>query len=170
MAVQVDHAVKNRADFVVVLATACTRGEALVQPPTNQALMTRFNRRELVSYSVFRPYRSALTLADQQTIHDFHRCYTDLELNIFRDHTLLLGTLLRLQQAGIPFLFDQGGFEHPKFGGSREYFTEFDSVRTELNVWNYGTTVDERPYYHIKEAAIHQQIADYYYTEITQRI
>lgn len=170
VAVQVDHAIKNHADFVIVVATACTRGEVLVLPPTEQSLMARFNCHELVSYSVFRPYRSHLNTQDQEAIMDFHRRYTDLELNIFRDHTLLLGTLSRLQQAQIPFLFDQGGFEHPRFGGSREYFTEFDSVRTELNVWDYGTTVDERPYYHIKEAAIHQQLADYYYTEITQRI
>ena len=170
VAVQVDHAIKQHADFVIVLATACTRDEARVKPATDLDLMSRFNCHELVSYSVFRPYRSHLNTEDQQAISDFHLRYTDLELNIFRDHTLLLGTLLRLQQAGIPFLFDQGGFEHPRFGGSREYFTEFDSVRTELNVWDYGTTVDERPYYHITEAAIHQQIADYYYTEITQRI
>jgi hypothetical protein len=167
VAVQVDNAIKNRADFVVIVATACTRSEALVQPATDQALMTRFNRHELVSYSIFRPYRSHLNTQDQEAIYNFHLRYTDLELNIFRDHTLLLGTLTRLQQAGIPFLFDQGGFEHPSFGGSRRYFEQFDAQRSALNVWDYGTTQDERPYYHVKEPALHQQIADYYYTEIT---
>jgi hypothetical protein len=170
VAVQVDNAIKNHADFVIVLATACTRGEVLVLPATDHDLMTRFNQQELVSYSVFRPYRSALTPTDQQVIYDFHQRYNDLELNIFRDHCILLGTLSKLQQAGIPFRFDQGGFEHPRFGGQREYFAEFDSVRSKYNVWDYGTTQDERPYYHIKEPETHSRIADYYYTEITQRI
>ena len=170
VAVQVDNAIKNHADFVIVLATACTRSEALVQPATDQALMTRFNQHELVSYSVYRPYRSHLTARDQEAISDFHRRYTDLELNIFRDHCILLGILTRLQQAGIPFLFDQGGFEHPRFGGQAGYFDEFAAQRSALNVWDYGTTQDERPYYHIKEATTHVRISDYYYTEITQRI
>jgi len=170
VAVQVDNAIKNQADFVIVLATACTRNEALVLPATDQPLMTRFNTHELVSYSIYRPYRSHLTTADQTAIYNFHRRYTDLELNIFRDYCILLGTLTRLQQSQIPFLFDQGGFEHPRFGGSREYFAEFVAQRSDINVWDYGTTVDERPYYHIKEAETHRRIADYYYTEITQRI
>jgi hypothetical protein len=170
VAVQVDNAIKNHADFVIVVATACTRNEALVQPPTNLDLMTRFNQHELVSYSVFRPYRSHLNTQDQEAIYQFHRRYTDLELNIFRDYCILLGTLYQLTKSGIPFLFDQGGFEHPKFGGQREYFEEFAAQRTKLNVWDYGNTQDERPYYHIKEAATHARISDYYYTEITQRI
>jgi len=170
VAVQVDNAIKNHADFVIVLATACTRDQALVKPTTDQDLMTRFDQHELVSYSIYRPYRSQLNTDDQQAISDFHRRYTDLELNIFRDHCILLGMLYQLTESGIPFLFDQGGFEHPKFGGTRHYFDEYRAQRSELNAWDYGNTVNERPYYHIADTAVHDQIADYYYTEITQRI
>ena len=168
VAVQVDHAIRNHADYIIVLATACTRDQALVLAPTDQDLMTRFDQHELVSYSIYRPYRSHLTTADQQIISDFHRRYADLELNIFRDHCILLGTLYRLTQAGTPFLFDQGGFEHPSFGGTRKYFDEFAEQRADLNVWDYGTTEADRPYYHIQHAEDHVKIADYYYKNITQ--
>jgi hypothetical protein len=73
-----------------------------------------------------------------------------------------------LTQAGIPFLFDQGGFEHPSFGGTRKYFDEFAEQRADLNVWDYGTTEADRPYYHIQHAEDHVKIADYYYKNITQ--
>ena len=167
VAVQVDNAIKNHADFVIMLATACTRNEALVLPATDQALMDRFDRHELVSYSIFRPYRSHLTTTDQEAIYQFHRRYTDLELNIFRDHCILLGTLTRLQQSCIPFLFDQGGFEHPSFGGQAGYFNEFRSQRSALNVWDYGTTEAESPYYHIQHAEDHVKFAEYYFKQIT---
>jgi hypothetical protein len=168
IAVQVDHAVKQHADFVIVLATACTRDQALVKPETDQDLMTRFNQHELVSYSIYRPYRSHLNTQDQEAIYQFHLRYTDLELNIFRDHCILQGTLYCLTRSGTPFLFDQGGFEHPRFGGSREYFQEFAAQRTELNVWDYGTTEQDRPHYHIQHAEDHARIAEYYRKKITQ--
>ena len=170
VAVQVDHAIRNHADYIIVLATACTRDQALVKPPTDQDLMTRFDQHELVSYSIYRPYRSHLNTEDQQAIENFHRRYTDLELNIFRDHCILSGMLYQLTQSGIPFLFDQGGFEHPKFGGTRLYFDEYNSQRSKLNAWDWGDTVNERPYYHIADPVVHQQLADYYAEQITQHI
>jgi hypothetical protein len=170
VAVQVDHAIKNLADYIIVLATTCTRNQVLVQAPTRQDLMTRFDQQELISYSVFRTYRSALGDADRQQVHNFHRRFDDFELNIFRDYMILLGILHRLTQSGIPFRFDQGGFEHPRFGGQGGYFAEFNQVLSRYNAWDYSTTVDERPYYHITDATIHELLADYYYTEITQRI
>ena len=167
VAVQVDNAIKNHADFVIVLATACTRGEALVLPPTDQALMDRFNRQELVSYSIYRPYRSQLNTQDQAAIYQFHLQYADLELNIFRDHCILLGALYQLTHSATPFLFDQGGFEHPSFGGTREYFNEFVAQRADLNVWDYGTTEQDRPHYHILRLEDHVRIAEYYRNKIT---
>lgn len=170
VAVQVDHAIKSQADYVIVLATTCTRNQVLVQAPTRQDLMARFDQRELISYSIFRTYRSALNDADRQQVHNFHRRYDDLELNIFRDYNILLGTLHRLTQSGIPFLFDQGGFEHPRFGGRGGYFAEFVPVLSKYNAWDYSTTVDERPYYHIQDTTIHELLARYYAEQIRQRI
>lgn len=170
VAVQVNNAIQHQANYIIVVATACTRSEALVCPATEQDLMTRFRQQELVSYSIFRPYRSVLDTKDQNAIYNFHHQYSDLELNIFRDHTILVGTLYKLEHSGIPYRFDQGGFEHTSFGGRAGYFEEFDPVRSRYNLWDYGTTKDERPYYHVKELQVHTMIADYYYTEITQRI
>lgn len=170
VAVQVDQAIRNQADYIIMLATACTRSEALVKPATDQDLMTRFQDGELVSYSIFRPYRSVLLKADQDRIYNFHHQYSDLELNIFRDHAILLGTLYRLEQSGIPYQFDQGGFEHPSFGGRRGYFAEFEQQRSQYCLWDYGNTQDERPYYHVKELQVHQRIADYYAEQILNTI
>jgi hypothetical protein len=67
----------------------------------------------------------------------------------------------------IPFLFDQGGFEHSKFGGSTKlYFKKFDQYRSQVNLWDHGNTALYRPYYHITDPDIHKSVADYYIKEI----
>jgi hypothetical protein len=35
-----------------------------------------------------------------------------------------------------------------------------------VNLWNHGNTALYRPYYHITDTAIHQQVANYYIKEI----
>jgi hypothetical protein len=75
-------------------------------------------------------------------------------------------TLQKLADKSIPFRFDQGGFEHPKFGAiPTEYFAKFDNYRSKINLWDYADTRDYRPYYHIRYAEVHQHIAQYYIKE-----
>ena len=168
--IQVTQAVQH-ADYIVVLGTAVTRAEAAVQPVNQQlTLLERFQHTDLVAYSILRPYRSALTEREQQLVQQYHTEFFDLELAIHRDQAIISNTLDIVERSGLPYLFDQGGFEHPKFGSTQEYFTEYSSKRSAINLWDYGNTVDERPYYHIQAADTHVMIANYYYTQIVTHL
>jgi len=166
--IQVTEAVRH-ADYIIVLGTAVTRAEVAVAPADIQlTLLERFQQHALVAYSILRPYRSALTPAQQQQVQQYHTEFFDLDLAIHRDHAIISNTLDIVERSGCPYLFDQGGFEHPSFGGTRSYFTQVH--RSQINLWDLGTTRDERPYYHIKEPATHERIAAYYYTEIIRNL
>jgi hypothetical protein len=157
------------ADYIIVLATAVTRAEVAVQAVnTELTLLERFQRNDLVAYSILRPYRSYLTTQEQQLVRQYHTEFFDLDLAIHRDHAIISNTLDIVQASGRPYLFDQGGFEHPGFGGTRKYFAQ--ARRSAINLWDLGTTQDERPYYHIKELEKHERIARYYYNDIIKHL
>lgn len=168
--IQVDYAIRNSADFIIVQGTAVTRSEVAVADVADRELIERFQQNELIAYSILRPYRSQLTTAQQQQVEQYHQAFFDLDLAIYRDCVIIQNTLSRLQQSGIPFLFDQGGFEHPKFGGTQRYFEQYDPNRSDINLWDWGNTEDERPYYHIKDPAVHAEISDYYARKIVSAL
>lgn len=166
--IQVTEAVKH-ADYIILLGTAVTRAEIAVAPANPElTLLERFEQHALVAYSILRPYRSALNAAQQEQVRQYHTEFFDLDLAIHRDHAVISNTLDLIERSGCPYLFDQGGFEHPSFGGTRKYFTQ--ATRSQINLWDLGNTKDERPYYHIKDPAAHERIAEYYYTEIVKHL
>lgn len=168
--VQVGRAITNQADFVIVQGTACTRAEVATQEVTLLDLMDRFNHKQLVSYSIYRPYRSDLSNAQQVLVKEYQKHFFDLDLAIYRDSCIIENTLQRLEDSGIPFLFDRGGFEHASFGqvANKKYFEKFQHRFSDVNLWDYGNTVDERPYFHIKDLEIHREVAGYY-TSLIQK-
>lgn len=168
VSIQAGAAVSNDADFVIVNCTAVTRSELAREPLVlSGSLMDRFIRKDLISFSIMRPYRSHLTDSQCELIKRYHTEFFDLPLAIYKDSCIIANMLYTLEKSRIPYIFDQGGFEHASFGGEKDrYFTDYDHRRSSINLWDYGSTQDERPYYHIKEAATHRRIAEYYYAEI----
>ena len=124
--IQVSEAVKY-ADYIIVLGTAVTRAEvAVAEVNPKLSLLERFQSNDLVAYSILRPYRSPLTVAQQQQVRLYHTEFFDLDLAIHRDHAIISNTLAVIESLGIPYLFDQGGFEHPSFGSKHLYWWFFE--------------------------------------------
>lgn len=152
---QVDQAMAESADFVIVQGTSCTRSETKhhgrVVPYsflTADSVTTDFNQHQL------------------QIIKEYYTEFFDLDLAIYHNQCIIQNTLQKLTDSGIPFRFDQGGFEHPKFGATRsDYFAKFNSYRSEINLWDHADTRDYRPYYHIRNAQVHRDVAQYYIKE-----
>lgn len=152
---QVDRAIKDSADFVIVQGTSCTRSETKLNGKvvsysflTSNATTTKFNARQL------------------NIIREYHAEFFDLDLAIYHNQCIIQNTLQKLADSGIPFLFDQGGFEHTKFGATRsDYFAKFNSYRSAVNLWDHADTRDYRPYYHIRDAEVHHRVAQYYIKE-----
>lgn len=152
---QVDQAIEESADFVIVQGTSCTRSE------------TRHNG-QVVPYSFLTANATTTKFSDSQLriIREYYTEFFDLDLAIYHNQCIIQNTLQKLVDSGIPFRFDQGGFEHPKFGAAHlDYFAKFNSYRSAINLWDYADTRDYRPYYHICDANVHQRVAQYYIKE-----
>jgi len=152
---QVDQAIEESADFVIVQGTSCTRSE------------TKHNG-QVVPYSVLTANTATTRFNDRQLriIREYHTEFFDLDLAIYHNQCIIQNTLQKLLDSGITFRFDQGGFEHPKFGSTQlEYFAKFNRYRSVINLWDHADTRDYRPYYHIRDAEMHQRIAQYYVKE-----
>lgn len=177
---QVEQAIANRANYIIYLATSSVRDDVLLTNlETDSALLDRFvditqpdPSKNLTSYSV----RSLddTTLFDNTQLNvlkQYHALFFDIDIAIYRNELIIEGILSKLKASGIPFKFDQGGFEHPSFSNSKKnYFKTYNEYRSEICVWDYVTkSIKHRPYYHIEDQLIHEEIAEYYYKLINDK-
>jgi hypothetical protein len=146
---QVDQAIAH-ADHIIVLCTASTRSQTRqngqVVPYSIHSLdsTTPFNDRQL---SILKSHTSE---------------FFDLQLSIYENQCIIESMLQRLSDSAIPFVWDQGGFEHPSYGGKNQYFAKWAPQRSSHNLWDHATTRDHRPYYHITDDQVHRDTAAYY--------
>ena len=146
---QVDKAIQL-ADQIIVLCTASTRSQ------------TRLNG-QVIPYSVH-SLDSTTPFNDHQLtlLRNYTGEFFDLDLAIYENQCIIESMLQRLTDSGRPFVWDQGGFEHPSYGGTRQYFEKWAWRRSSRNLWDYAVTREHRPYYHITDPVTHQQVARYY--------
>ena len=149
IAQQVNKAIRSDADFIIVEFTSSLRSELLWKGE-----VVPFSWLSLDDTTPFDD--KTLTMLKQK----FE--YVDLNTEIERNKLIINATLTNLASSDIPFLFDQGGFEHPSYGGVGTYFKEFDEYRSKYCLWDYADKRTHRPYFHIEDQSIHDMIADYY--------
>jgi hypothetical protein len=150
IAQQVEIAINNSADFVMVLCTASTRNQTLIN-----------NR--LIPYSIYSLDKTT-PFTDRQlaVLKEYTTEFFNLELAIYQNQLTIEAMLQKLVDSGIDFIFDQGGFEHSSYGGTKKYFTKFDAYRSQLNLWDCARSRTHRPYHHIDNSNDHDMIANYY--------
>jgi len=150
IAQQVDRAIAAGAERIIVLFTSSTRSEKV-----ENGRIIPFSWH--TANTTTTPFSTNQLRILQEYFAEFH----DLGLAIYTNQCIIQHTLGCLHQSGVDYTWDQGGFEHPSMGG-RPYFTEYTSTRSDLCLWDYATTRQYRPYYHITDARAHEQIATYY--------
>lgn len=154
ISMQVDQAITESADFIIVQGTACTRSQTRVD-----------GRIVPFSYHTASKTTTPFNAAQLAALKNYYTEFFDLDIAIYENKCIIENTLTKLVNSKIPFLFDQGGFEHASFGSVIKYFTQFDQYRSKINLWNYARTREYRPYYHITDDAVHRQVAEYYIKE-----
>ena len=154
---QVDQAIQDHADFVIVHFTSCTRGE---KPHAGRYVP--------FSYHTASEETTPFDRNSLRILKEYYTEFFDLSLAVYQNAITIEHTLNKLVSSGLPFRFDQGGFEHVSYGGTGEYFAQYDQYRSEYNLWDHVTTREFRPYYHITHSHIHQQVAAYYAQEIAK--
>jgi hypothetical protein len=152
IAQQVDRAVAAGAEQIIVLFTSSTRSE-------------KVENGRIIPFSWHTANTTTTPFsADQlRILREYFAEFHDLALAIYTNQCIIEHTLGVLARSGVDYVWDQGGFEHPSMGG-RPYFTEYNSTRSDLCLWDYATTRQYRPYYHITDARAHEHIATYYRT------
>jgi hypothetical protein len=180
ISLQVDHALQNQADFVIVLATSVLRDEVRLNQESQiqQPLLERFvditlddnpSYKDLISYTSLNI--NDRFLHNKSAVLKDYASIKDLELLIYRDQCIIENTLQKLHDAGVPFLFDQGGFENPQYGNiTKQYFKKFKQYFSQINLWNYTTKRLFRPYHHIVDSTIISEIAIYYSQSIIEKL
>lgn len=175
---QVDKAINEHADYIIMFCTASTRGQGRLWNTGTGDMLDRFYRigstdneqRDLACYSTLSMDETCVFDPDQMRIIDaYHKNVHDLDLAIRENQFIIESSLYRLKDSGIPFTWDQGGFENPRFGGPQiqDYFSAFVSWRSEKNIWNLaGRAKSHRPYFHIVDQSVHRDLAEYYRIKI----
>ena len=177
ISLQVKRAIKNKADFIIVCFTSVTRSEVSYKSSSkNLKLLDRFysltrednSDCDLTAYTIFVPSDAlALNSKQQNLILEYNKNFYDLYLAIYRDSQIIENTLQKLVDSKIPFMFDQGGFEHPSYGDDvRKYFKKFNYYRSDINLWDFVDTREHRPYFHIQQQSVLNNVADYYNSRI----
>lgn len=163
ISLQIDRAIQARPDYIIYLATSCTRSELVAS--TDQPLLEK-----IIPYSILNLDRTLNTLGAEQLdlIKRYHIEFFDLGLAIYTNQCIIENNLHKLTASGIPFSFDQGGFEHHSYGGTGEYFSAYNHCRSSINLWDHSLARPSRPYYHVTDFSIHQMTADYYTHAITK--
>lgn len=160
IAQQVDRALDAQAKFIIVQCTSVTRGEkrwkdgwAPFSYHTASEITTPFDPRQL------------------RILKDYFVEFFDLDLAVYQNKITIEHTLQKILESDTPFLFDQGGFEHPGYGNSGAiYFEKFKQYRSRVNLWDHAQNRQYRPYFHITDLAVHQSVADYYSEAINQTL
>ena len=162
ISLQVDQAISAEPDYIIMLATSCTRGE-IVREAADSLL------KRITPYSIL-SINSLTTINEQQRefLKRYHNEFFDLDLAIYKNQCIIENTLHKLTASGIPFSFDQGGFEHRSYGGNKEYFGTFNKYRSAINLWDHAPQRTFRPYYHVTDPGVHQLAAEYYDRAIDQ--
>lgn len=144
---QVDRAINAGAEFVILLCTTCVR----------------FDWRGTF-YTLHDIDNSPAQFNEEQKLllKKYFIEFFDLDLEIYRNKCIIESTLQRLVDSSIPFLFDQGGFEHPKFGTTEKYFSKYNNYRSKYCLWDYGDSKIKTPGFHINDQLLHKEIAEYY--------
>lgn len=152
IAQQVQQAIKNGAEFVLVHGTAVTRGQKRWG-----------NGYQPFSYHTASVKTTPFSAAQLDILKKYYTEFFDLDIAVFENSIVIEHSIRSLVDAGIAFRFDQGGFEHPNFGNVKaNWFTAYNQYRSDINLWSLASSRDYRPYYHITDPQQHQRIADYY--------
>jgi hypothetical protein len=184
---QVDCAIGAGADFVIFLATSCTRGQGRIQQLAEYGsnIYDRFVRigesdpdqesRDLACYSIPSLDDTCVFSQDNiKSIKDYQSRFFDLDLAIYENQCIIESSLHALVHYGLPFVFDQGGFENPVFGNikPKNYFAAFNQHRSQINQWTLCSTLPKspQPHLHIVDPAVHKNIAEYFYQTIVDTL
>ena len=175
---QVKEAIKHQANYIIFHASGSFRNEFSIDA-SNTNTDDKLDR----YWNITNPTRQAPTVCcswtnpwnfkkhninifshnDVMQIINFFKKRIDIPSLIEKNYIFINYTLQLLDSLNIPFAWSQGGFEHKKFNPSTEWnFTAYKDKECKINLWDYSDSQIPRPYYHITDKQILQDVCNEY--------
>jgi len=185
---QIDHALKNKADAIIINFTSSVRTEISIDSKKDQRpLLERFYRRHtndgnatLLSLSRTQATHNECLRKDaQKKLYEYQLDFFDMDVAVQKNFYLIKGALDELTSDSVRFCFSLGGFEHPDYMEIKrttfhDLLEKFQLYRSKYNLWDYITDWKTRshnlirpqvsgPRFHIIDSEITNMLADYYH-------
>ena len=170
---QVKHAIDNKCDFLVYLATSSIRCEFMISSDLNASGHDSIDRywniqqpdnKNIISTSWVRPQEKVYNNNQRNDILNFFGQYVDfvsvIEKNyIFMDYTLML---IKKSLPTDSWAWTRGGFEHSTWGdNNRQWdFSNFLDKEITTNLWDYYQPEIIRPYYHVTDEQVIKKVCN----------
>jgi len=174
---QVKEAIKQQANYIICNFTSSFRNEFSIDTlyPKYDSLDRYWNILEAnkpastVCCSWISPWEfkknniDIFSQDDVMQIIDFFKKRIDIPSLIEKNYIFINYTLQLLKLTNISFAWSQGGFEHKKFDNSVEWdFASYKDKECNINLWDYGNSQVTRPYYHVTNKQILQDVCNEY--------
>lgn len=180
---QVEHALSQDCDYLIYHATSSVRQEfALSNAKISKDSIDRYwsphnkQNKNMVSNSWLAPWCNAEELFsndDSRVIKEFFTRFVDFSVLIEKNYVFICHTLnlIAANKKLKKWVWSQGGFQHKNFNNFNNDEFEFDfsnykDHESKINLWDHYDAekwrITRRPYYHITERHILENLCDYY--------
>lgn len=169
---QIDKAIELNPDLIIVSFTSSMRTVIKYNKQKKLDVLDRIyslsgnkNEFDLISF----PYAGAdlygiLTDDQLDILKQYVTEFVDLDLLRFENYYIIKDALETLTQSKIKFTFSLGGFDHRSFTDDTPFnFSKFNEFQCPINLWDYYDRKKQlRPWFHVLDHTIHDNLAEYY--------
>lgn len=174
IALQIEQALNNNCDYLIYHATSSIRqefscGQGVLEPDNLQRYWTPISKQNKTvmsgSWMSINRNNDVFNQQDQKIVLDFFAKYIDFPSQIKKNYFLIDYALEKISRHPSlkNWVWSQGGFEHPKFGGHGQWnFSKFALHESAINLWDDFDRDLWRPWYHITDISVHKQVCEHY--------
>jgi hypothetical protein len=171
---QVKHALDQKCDYIIYNATSSIRHEFILNKNMDSTdNMLRYwdlsnpdNNKSMISMSWLNPQNTASQVLNKKIIKqhaEYFTNYIDLPSMIEKNFIFINYTLELLNKSNVIWAWNRGGFEHKNFKSTQHYnFSNWHEKESKINMWDYYDSSVIRPYYHVTNKQILQDVCNEY--------
>jgi hypothetical protein len=176
---QIDQAVQIKSDYIIYLATSSIRNDVCFGRPWDRPLIERYwnledplslDQRDLVSFSWTCIEQYPFDPEQAEFLKRYFAMFYDMDVAIKQNYYMIESCLGALEDYSTNWIWSQSGFEHGSFPGvePQNFPARWRAKEASINIWDFWerNSRAERPYFHIQDEHVHEQVAKYYAEQI----
>ena len=173
---QAKHAIESQCDFLICNFTSSVRQEIKVRNDLHSidSVARYYNsvldnqKTSMICGSwigIDRHYPGQLDQDKVAVIENFFKQCVDFPNLIEKNYLYIKSTLNMIADStSKPWAWSQGGFEHASFANASVHweFDQYATTKISANLWDYYDPKLLRPYYHVTNSNVHQNVCNQY--------